>query len=101
MKINTCGSEFFGRHLFNKESRQQFKEKWNKMTDQEKIEFMNKRIEACDEHEDRFSVEAMDARCEKWMNMTTEEKEQFLNERKQAFHERSHGMHPFFRHMHS
>lgn len=39
-------------------------------------------MEGLDNHEDHFSVEAIDSRCEKWMSMSSEEKQAFVDERK-------------------
>ncbi|MCL1943768.1 MAG: hypothetical protein FWF54_09520, partial [Candidatus Azobacteroides sp.] len=58
-----------------------FREKWSKMTPEEKIEFMDKRMESM--NESRFSVETIDKLCEKWMKKTPEEKEAFINKRKE------------------
>ena len=91
---------FFGNNPFDKESRSKMKEQWSKMTDAEKLEFMNKRMEGCENHGDHFSVEAIDARCQKWMNMTSEEKEEFVAERKKAFENRMSNFGGFFGHMH-
>jgi len=87
------GMGFPGRNPFDKDVRKKFKEEWSKMTDSEKLEFMNKRIEGFDKHEDHFTVEAIDARCEAWMKMSKEEKQAFIEERKKAFESRMHGMH--------
>jgi len=86
MTIKDFGMGFFGRNLFDKEARKNFNEQWSKMADEEKLAFMNQRVEEMGK--DRFSVEAIDARCEEWMKMTPEEKEKFVNERKKAFEER-------------
>ncbi len=93
MTTRGFGMGFFGRDPFNKEAKIKFKEEWSKMTDAEKLEFMNKRMEGFDKHEDRFSVEAIDARCEAWMKMTNEEKQAFVEEKKKAFESRMHAMH--------
>jgi len=93
MNTRGFGMGFFGRNPFDKEASKQFKEEWSKMTDSEKLEFMNKRMESCDNHEDRFSVEAIDARCEEWMKMTAEEKQAFVDERKKAFESKMQAMH--------
>lgn len=87
------GMGFFGGNPFDKDARKKFREEWSKLTDSEKLEFMNKRMECTDNHEDHFSVEAINARCEKWMNMSDEEKQTFVDERKQAFESSMHGMH--------
>lgn len=100
MPTRGFGMGFFGKNPFDKDARKKFKEEWFKMSDSEKLELMNKRMEACDHHEDRFSVEAIDARCEEWMRMTDEEKRSFIDEKKKAFESRMNGMGGFFRHMH-
>ncbi|MDL2278030.1 hypothetical protein LJC57_05510 [Parabacteroides sp. OttesenSCG-928-G07] len=92
MTTRGFGMGFFGKNPFDKEARTKFREEWSKMTDSEKLEFMNKRMESIEKHEDRFSVEAMDARCEAWMKMTNEEKQAFVEERKKAFESRMHTM---------
>ena len=80
---------FFGRVLFDEDAKKQFLDDWSKMTDSEKLDFMNRKVERLGQ--DRFSVEAMDARCEAWMEMSQEEKEVFVAERKKKFEERIHG----------
>jgi len=97
MMTKGFGMGFFGKHPFDKDARNKFKEEWSKMTDNEKLELMNKRMERFDHHEDRFSVEAINTRCEEWMKMTNEEKQTFVDERKKAFEERMHDMGGFFR----
>ena len=93
MRTRGFGMGFFGGSPFDKDARKEFKESWSKMTDNEKLEFMNKRMEGLDNHEDHFSVEAIDSRCEKWMSMSSEEKQAFVDEKKKAFECRMHGMH--------
>lgn len=94
------GMGFFGRNPFDKDARTKFKEEWSKMSDAEKLELMNKRMATFGEHEERFSVEAIDDHCEKWMKMTREEKEAFIRERKEAFESRKNCMGDFFGRMH-
>lgn len=96
MTTRDFGMGFIGRGHFGNDERAKIKEEWSKMTDSEKLEFMNKWMEGADRHEDRFSVEAIDSRCEKWMNMSREEKEAFLTEKKKAMENRMHGMHRGF-----
>ncbi|NDW17740.1 hypothetical protein D0T53_02270 [Dysgonomonas sp. 216] len=96
MMTRGFGMGFFGRNPFDKDARIKFKEEWNKMSDSEKLEFMNKRMEGFDNREDCFSVEAIDARCEKWMKMSAEEKQAFVDERKKAFENKMHAMHSHF-----
>ncbi|MDR1092023.1 MAG: hypothetical protein LBL79_13185 [Prevotella sp.] len=96
MMTRGFGMGFFGRNPFDKDARNKFKEEWSKMTDSEKLEFMNKRMEGIENHEDHFSVESIDSRCEKWMKMSDEEKQAFVDERKKAFESRMHGMHGYF-----
>lgn len=100
MTTKDFGMGFCGRGHFNKEINK-FREQWEKMSDEEKIEFMNKKMEKFGSYEDRFTVEAIDARCEEWMKKTPEEKEAFIKERKEAFEQRAacfggfHGHHGF------
>lgn len=94
------GMGFFGRNPFDKDARKKFKEEWSKITDAEKLELMNKRMNAHDNCDDRFSVDAINARCEEWMKMSAEEKQAFVEERKKMFEDRMSGMHGFFGHMH-
>ena len=93
MRTRGFGMGFFGGNPFDKDARKEFKESWSKMTDNEKLEFMNKRMEGLDNHEDHFSVEAIDSRCEKWMSMSSDEKQAFVDEKKKAFECHMHGMH--------
>lgn len=86
----------FGRNPFDKDARQKFKEEWSKMNDSEKLDFMNKRMEGMDNHEDHFSVETIDARCEKWMQMSSEEKQTFIDERKKAIESKMQAIHGCF-----
>ena len=83
MMTRSFGMGFFGGNPFNKEVRKQFQEKWSKMTDSEKLEFVNKKVENMGNT--HFSIEAINARCEEWMKMSAEEKQAFVDERKQAF----------------
>ena len=98
MMTRGFGMGFFGRTHFDKDARKQFQEEWSKMTDSEKLEFMNKRVEHMGQ--DHFSVEAIDARCAEWMKMSAEEKQAFVDERKKAFEHKMNGMCNFFGHMH-
>ncbi|GHV20007.1 hypothetical protein FACS1894174_01020 [Bacteroidia bacterium] len=82
MMTRGFGMGFFGRSPFDKDARKKFQEEWSKMTDGEKLEFMNKRVEHMGH--DHFSVEAIDAHCEEWMKKTPEEKEAFIKEKKEA-----------------
>lgn len=99
MRTKGFGMGFFGRNFFDKEARKEFKEKWERMTDSEKLELINKRMEHFDKDEDFFSVEAIDSRCEKWMKMTQEEKTAFVEEKKAAIQNRMNGMGGFFNFM--
>jgi len=89
MTTKGFGMGFFGRHPFTKEAAKKFQEEWSKMTDSEKLDFMNKKVEHIGK--DHFSVEAIDARCEEWMKKTPEEKEAFVKERKEAWEDRFSG----------
>lgn len=94
MTTRGFGMGFFGRSPFDKEAHKQFKEKWSKMTDSEKLDFMNNKVESMGQ--DRFSVEAIDAHCEEWMRMSAEEKQAFVSKYKKAFGDRMGGMCGFF-----
>ncbi len=83
MTTRNLGMGFFGRNPFDKEARKKFQENWSKMTDSEKLDFMNQKVEHMGK--DHFSVEAIDARCEEWTKKTPEEKQAFVDERKAAF----------------
>lgn len=96
MTTRGFGLGFFGRNPFDKDARRKFQEEWSKMSDSEKLEFMNKRMEHMGQ--DHFSVEAIDARCKEWMKMTQEEKQAFVDKKKQAFEERMSCMGNFFGH---
>ncbi len=91
---------FFGRRHFGGDARKKFREEWSKMTDEEKLEMMNKRMEAIEHPEDHFSVEDINSRCEAWMKMSSEEKEAFVKERKEAFMHRMEHCGGFFGRMH-
>lgn len=88
MMTRDFGMGFFGRRPFSEDARKKFREEWSKMTDEEKLEMMNKRMDAWENGGGHFSVEAIDARCEEWMKKTPEEKEQFVKEWKEAIHKR-------------
>lgn len=98
MKKNEFRMGFFGGNPFDRESRKELKEKWMKMSDSEKLEFMNKKMENLDE--DPFSIESIDARCEKWLKMTNEEKEEFINRKKEIIKDKKQRMKHFFQRMH-
>jgi len=98
MTTRGFGMGFFGKHPFDKDARKKFREDWSKMTDNEKLEFMNRKVEHMGH--DHFSVEAIDAHCAEWMKMTPEEKQAFVDEKKKAFESRMHGMCGMFGHMH-
>lgn len=83
-----------GRHSFNKEKRKEFQEKWSKMTNEEKLEFANKRFGK----KERFSVEKLDEFTEKWTKMSVEEKEAYVEERKERFKEWKHRKHMYSSH---
>ena len=101
MGIRNFGMGFFGRTPFamrdRKELLKELFDKWSKMTDAEKIEFMNKRMEVFNSQDQReenffdrwnFSVADMDSRAEEWLKKTPEEKEALIKERKDALKSR-------------
>lgn len=81
------GMGFHGRHPFDREARKKFQETWSNMTDNEKLDFMNRKVERMGK--DHFSVEAIDARCAEWMKKTPEEKQAFVDEKKEAMENHS------------
>ena len=82
-----CG----GKHLTSQD-RAKFFENWDKMPDSEKLEMINKRIEAFkkgkDCEKDFFSVEHFDSHCKEWMSKTPEEKNKFVEDLKKSVEER-------------
>src|SRR5699024_10358607 len=90
----------FGPFHFQRGMREKFKERWAKMSDEEKLDFMNKRIEETEDDRTSLFIKMIDEKCEKWMQKSTEEKEAFINEKKGPFKKRGRFMqHPFFRGM--
>lgn len=55
-----------------------FKEKWAKMTDKEKLDFVNKRVEGDPCDKTSFFIKMIDQKCKRWMNKSTQEKEEFI-----------------------
>lgn len=94
------GMGFFGRRMFGSERMKDFREKWDQMSDSEKLEFMDKKMECFSKYEDPFTVEAIDARCKQWMKMTPEEKEKWVTARKNAHRNRIAMMKEHFGHDH-
>lgn len=98
----------FGRMPFGTDERKGVFEKWSKMTDEEKLECMNKRIEKMHngDHEGHcggreFTVEAIDKHCEEWLKKTPEQKEASIKEKKEMmekFHNHFHNHAHFFGH---
>lgn len=78
---------FFGRGRFGFGNRKGFFDKWSKMTTEEKVIFIDERMEAMKEMhgKDRFSVESIDKFCNEWGSKTIEEKEEFIQKKKEAF----------------
>ncbi len=99
MKTRDFGMGFFERTPFGTDEKKDFFKKWSKMTDEEKIELMNKRMETMnnDEHDGffgkrEFTVADIDQRYEEWLKKTPEEKEAFVKERKEVISNfRDHG----------
>ncbi len=101
MMTKGFGMGFFGRIPFGTDERKEMFEKWLKMTDEEKLECMNKRMEAMNSSEREFTVEAIDKRCEEWLKKTPEEKDALLKEKKEMmekFHNHFHNHAYFFGH---
>lgn len=59
-------------------------ENWDTMSDIEKLNMMDARMNAIKEHKEKhkkmFTVEAFDQRCANWMSKTPEEKATFVEE---------------------
>lgn len=85
MRTRDFEMDFFGKKTFGKEATEKFREEWNKMTDEEKLRFMDKRMVSMVNPEDRFSIEVIDARNEECMKMTPEEKKIMVKNREEAF----------------
>jgi predicted Fe-S protein YdhL (DUF1289 family) len=85
-------------------------EKWLAMSDEEKKEFMEKRIEMLDNHfsekvgshrgHKALTVEDVNSRVEKWQKMSDEEKEAFVQERNERGGKRAHKHHHAGCHLH-
>ena len=85
------GMGFFGKNHCDSDGIKKFQEKWAEMTDEQKLAFMNDRVENMNcAH--GLSVEHIDAHCDEWMKRTPEEKQAWvdeINEMRKHFH---HGM---------
>lgn len=100
MMTRDFGMGFFGIMPFGMDERKDFFEKWSKMTNEEKVESMNKRMESMNNGEHgtfcgkrEFTVEAIDKRCEEWLKKMLEEKAALVKEREEMmnkFHEHVH-----------
>lgn len=96
MDTKNFGAGFFGRMPFAGGMNDLF-EKWESMSDAEKLEMMNKHIELAKEFKNGFSVEAIDKRCKDWLEKSQEEKEALLKE-KMEMHSHCRGGHHHFGH---
>ncbi len=97
MMLRDFGMGFFGRMPFGSDPRKELFEKWSAMTPEEKVEFMDKRMEALNNGkreaggffgQREFTVASIDQRCEEWLKKTPEEKEAFIKERKEMMNKR-------------
>jgi hypothetical protein len=77
------GILFFGTNVFKKEARKQFLQEWSKMTDSEKLEYMNKQVDSTER--ENFSTEIINTFCEEWWMKTPKEQETFVGDWEQAF----------------
>jgi len=94
MTIRDFGMGLSGRNHFGDDKRKKFYEEWIKMSDSEKIEFMNRKMEFMNngvkggygfsQNTDAI-IERIDARCKDWMKKTPEEKQRQINKWKSAF----------------
>jgi hypothetical protein len=78
---------FAGRRFFGCDDRENFHEKWTKMTVEEKIAFIDEHEKQWDEKAKHscFTVEKIDDFCAEWMKKTGNEKEQFVTEKQKRF----------------
>jgi len=110
METRDFGMGFFGRMGFDNDARKGFMEKWSEMTTEEKVDFMDKKMESMknEGHSHKgffgnreFSVEAMDNFCEDWQKKTVEEKEEFIKSKKEMMQRhRDFHMNGFMGHRH-
>ena len=78
------------------ENRKNFREKWAKMTSEEKVAFVDRRMDECT-WDNKKIIADIDKRCEAWLKKTPEEKEAIIEKRK-AKHA---AMHDKFVHWHN
>lgn len=98
MMTRGFGMGFFGRMPFG-EGQENIFEKWDAMSDAEKLEVMNKRMEQFKECRDGiFSVEQIDKRCREWLDRSPEEKEAFMKEHEKMHKQFRMDGHPFGQH---
>jgi hypothetical protein len=88
METKDFGMGFMGKGFFGEDFRKNLHEKWSKMSDSEKVEFVNKKMDFMGHGECGPSVESIDAHCDAWMKKTPEEKQEFVDGLKKSFHER-------------
>lgn len=89
MDIKDFGMDSFGRGRFGFGGKKEFFDKWSEMTSEEKVEFIDKRMEAMKEMHDmhRPSVESIDNFCNEWSKKTIDEKEEFIAKKRDAMKE--------------
>ena len=68
---------------FDKEARKQFREEWSKMTDYERLEFMNEMMK--NEEDNSVSIEDINSFCEEWWMKSSGEKLIFVDELNRVF----------------
>ncbi len=107
METRDFNAGFFGGRGFGG-NMNDCREKWSKMTSEEKVEMMDKRMNSMNNDESRhgffghgreLNVESIDKRCEEWMKLTSEEKEKFIKEKNEwmnDFHSKMSGIRNFF-----
>ncbi|MDR1092025.1 MAG: hypothetical protein LBL79_13195 [Prevotella sp.] len=93
METRGLGMGFSGIDRFGFDKRKDFFEKWARLTTEEKVIFIDEKMEAMESMPDkhRFSMEFIDKFCNEWVSKTTEEKEEFIQKEKEAFGR--HGFH--------
>lgn len=96
MRTRDFGMGFFGRGMSGFDGRKNFFEKWSNMTPEEKVAFMDKRVEAMNDEMCgmgnflRFRGAEFDRLGKEWEKMTAEEKIEFIKQKEDAMKDGCH-----------
>lgn len=87
METNGFDMGFEGRGKFGFGGKNNFFDRWSKLTTEEKVIYIDERMEAMEgmHNEHPFCVEFIDKFCSEWVNKTSEEKEEFIQKKKETF----------------